>query len=133
VLAPIGRRTPIAQDARVAWTVLIVDDHADFRASARALLEADGYDVVAEADDAASVVRMVEQHAPSVVLLDIGLPDVDGFTVAAQLATLAHPPAVVLISSRERTAYGRRVDMAPVRGFLPKRQLSGRALDALLT
>ena len=76
---------------------------------------------------------MVEQHAPSVVLLDIGLPDVDGFAVAVELASLADPPTVVLISSRERSAYGRRFDTSPVRGFLPKRQLSGRALDALLT
>ena len=133
LLAPIPTLTSITQDAWVARTVLIVDDHADFRASARALLEAEGFHVVAEADDGVSGVRMVEQHAPSVVLLDIGLPDIDGFTVAAQLATLADPPAVVLISSRERTAYGRRIDTAPVRGFLPKRQLSGRALDALLT
>jgi DNA-binding NarL/FixJ family response regulator len=121
------------QDALVARTVLIVDDHADFRASARALLEADGYDVVAEADDGESGVRMVEVHAPSVVLLDIGLPDIDGFAVADQLAALADPPAVVLISSRERSAYGRRIDASPARGFLPKRQLSGQALDALLT
>lgn len=125
----------MAQDARVTRTrtVLIVDDHADFRASARALLEADGYDVIAEADDGASGILMVEQHAPAVVLLDIGLPDVDGFAVADQLAALAEPPAVVLISSRERSAYGRRIDASPARGFLPKRQLSGQALDALLT
>jgi DNA-binding NarL/FixJ family response regulator len=117
----------------VSRTVLIVDDHADFRASARALLEADGYEVVAEADDGASGLLMVEQHAPAVVLLDIGLPDLDGFAVADQLAALVDPPAVVLISSRERSAYGRRIDASPARGFLPKRQLSGRALDALLT
>jgi DNA-binding NarL/FixJ family response regulator len=117
----------------VARTVLIVEDHADFRMSARSLLEADGYEVVAEADDGASGLRMVEQHTPAVVLLDIGLPDVDGFAVADQLAALADPPAVVLISSRERSAYGRRIDASPARGFLPKRQLSGRALDDLLT
>jgi DNA-binding NarL/FixJ family response regulator len=117
----------------VPRTVLIVDDHADFRASARALLEAEGFEVVAEADDGASGLLMVEQHAPSVVLLDIGLPDLDGFAVADQLAALADPPAVVLISSRERSAYGRRIDASPARGFLPKRHLSGRALDSLLT
>ena len=123
----------MAQDARVTRTILIVDDHADFRASARALREVEGFKVDAEAHDGASGLLMVEQHAPSVVLLDIGLPDLDGFAVADRLAALSDPPAVVLISSRERSAYGRRIDASSARGFLPKRQLSGRALDALLT
>jgi DNA-binding NarL/FixJ family response regulator len=116
----------------VARTVLIVDDHADFRTSARAVLEADGYDVVAEADDGATGVRLAEEFSPAIVLLDVGLPDMDGFLVADRMAALALPPAVVLISSRERAAYGRRIDAAPVRGFLSKRQLSGTALAALL-
>jgi DNA-binding NarL/FixJ family response regulator len=116
----------------VSGTVLIVDDHADFRAAARAVLEADGFEVLAEADDGGSGVRLAEELGPSLVLLDIGLPDQDGFAVAIQLARLSDPPAVVLISSRERSAYGRRIDAAPVRGFLPKRQLSGRALSDLL-
>jgi DNA-binding NarL/FixJ family response regulator len=117
----------------MARTVLIVDDHADFRTSARAVLEADGYDVVAEADDGASGVRLAREVAPAIVLLDVGLPDMDGFAVADHLAAMVDPPAVVLISSRERAAYGRRIDAAPVRGFLSKRQLSGAALAALLT
>jgi DNA-binding NarL/FixJ family response regulator len=119
-------------DAPVARTVLIVDDHADFRTSARAVLEADGYDVVAEADDGATGVRLAEEFSPGIVLLDVGLPDMDGFAVADRLAALVLPPAVILISSRERGAYGRRIDAAPVRGFLSKRQLSGAALAALL-
>jgi DNA-binding NarL/FixJ family response regulator len=118
--------------ATVARTVLIVDDHADFRTSARAVLEADGYDVVAEAHDGASGVRLANEVGPAIVLLDVGLPDMDGFAVADHLAAMADPPAVVLISSRERAAYGRRIDAAPVRGFLSKRQLSGAALAALL-
>jgi DNA-binding NarL/FixJ family response regulator len=118
--------------ATVARTVLIVDDHADFRISARAVLEADGYDVVAEAHDGASGVRLANEVGPAIVLLDVGLPDMDGFAVADHLAAMADPPAVVLISSRERAAYGRRIDAAPVRGFLSKRQLSGAALAALL-
>jgi DNA-binding NarL/FixJ family response regulator len=109
-----------------------VDDHDDFRAAARAVLEADGYKIVAEAGDGDSGVRLAEELCPSLVLLDIGLPDQDGFAVADLLARMADPPDVVLISSRERAAYGRRIDAAPVRGFLSKRQLSGRALTDLL-
>jgi DNA-binding NarL/FixJ family response regulator len=122
----------LTDDAAVAATVLIVDDHADFRASARALLEADGYEIVGEAEDGESAARLAATLAPSLVLLDVSLPGLDGFAVAEQLAALAHPPVVVLISSRERASYGRRIDAAPVRGFLSKRQLSGSALAAVL-
>lgn len=114
-------------------TVLIVDDHEDFRASARALLEADGFEVVGEADDGAVALRMAAELRPSIVLLDIALPDLDGFAVAHGLAAMADPPDVVLISSRERAVYGRRIDRAPARGFLNKSQLSGAALAALTT
>jgi DNA-binding NarL/FixJ family response regulator len=113
-------------------TVLIVDDHADFRASARAVLQADGFDVVAEAEDGEEGLRLAEDLRPSIVLLDIALPGIDGFAVADQLARAPDPPAVVLISSRERSSYGRRIDAAPARGFLSKRQLSGAALESLV-
>jgi DNA-binding NarL/FixJ family response regulator len=66
------------------------------------------------------------------VLLDIALPGIDGFAVAERLALVADPPAVVLVSSRERMAYGRRIAAAPARGFLSKRQLSGAAVTALV-
>lgn len=119
-------------DGRVPGSVLIVDDHADFRTSARAVLEADGYVVVAEAEDGEVGLRLAADLRPSIVLLDIALPGDDGFVVADRLAAMHDPPAVVLISSRERSAYGRRIDAAPVRGFLSKRQLSGAALAMLL-
>ena len=114
-------------------TVLIVDDHADFRAAARALLEADGFVVVGEAGDGASAILLSARLRPAIVLLDIALPDLDGFEVADHLAATVAPPAVVLISSRERNSFGGRVDRAPARGFLSKRELSGDALTALTT
>jgi DNA-binding NarL/FixJ family response regulator len=100
-------------------TVLIVDDHAAFRASARALLQA-------EAVEAVAVLR------PEIVLLDIQLPDLDGLAVAEELAAAPDPPAVVLISSRDAAAYGPRLQAAPARGFIPKSGLSGEALAALI-
>jgi DNA-binding NarL/FixJ family response regulator len=113
-------------------TVLIVDDHADFRASARALLEAEGFDVVGEAADGERAIGEAARLRPDVVLLDIQLPGADGFAVAEQLARNAGGAAVVLISSREAAAYGPRLDTAPARGFIAKRELSGEALAALL-
>jgi DNA-binding NarL/FixJ family response regulator len=116
----------------VRTTVLIVDDHAEFRASATALLEAEGFAVVASAADGESAVEAVARLRPQVVLLDVQLPGTDGFAVADQLARFDEPPRVVLISSREATAYGARLDAAPARGFLAKRELSGAALAALV-
>jgi DNA-binding NarL/FixJ family response regulator len=114
----------------VRRTVLIVDDHEAFRASARALLEADGFDVVGEAADGGEALAAATSLRPDIVLLDIQLPDVDGFTVARQLAAVAHPPAVVLVSSRDAASYGPRLGETPAVGFIPKSGLSGEALAA---
>jgi DNA-binding NarL/FixJ family response regulator len=113
-------------------TVLIVDDHEAFRVSAGALLEAEGFAVLGEAADGGAAIVECERLRPDVVLLDIQLPDLDGFTVAERLAEAREPPAVVLISSREAEAYGPRLESAPARGFIPKRELSGAALAALI-
>jgi DNA-binding NarL/FixJ family response regulator len=112
-------------------TLLIVDDHAAFRASARALLEAEGFEVVGEAADGAEAVEAVAVLRPEIVLLDIQLPDVDGLAVAEQLAAEPDAPAVVLISSRDAATYGPRLQSTPARGFIPKSGLSGQALAAL--
>jgi DNA-binding NarL/FixJ family response regulator len=116
----------------VGSTVLIVDDHEAFRASARALLQAEGFDVVGEAADGAEAVEAVAALRPEIVLLDIQLPDLDGLAVAEQLAAAEDSPAVVLISSRDAAAYGPRLQQASVRGFIPKSGLSGEALAALI-
>lgn len=112
-------------------TILIVDDHAGFRRAARALLLADGFEVVGEAAEGREALEVADRLRPAVVLLDIQLPDIDGFQVAAGLALLAPPPAVVLISSRDRASYGPQLAGAPVTGFLPKSHLTGAAIRAL--
>jgi DNA-binding NarL/FixJ family response regulator len=118
--------------AIVRPTVLIVDDHDAFRTSARALLEADGFDVIGESADGNDALEAVAALRPNVVLLDIQLPGIDGFTVASALAERKDPPAVVLISSRAAAAYGPRLHDTPSRGFIPKNELSGKALAALI-
>ena len=113
-------------------TVLIVDDHGAFREAARALLAAEGYQVVGEAGDGESAVREVARLHPAIVLLDIQLPDIDGFAVAERLADEPSPPLVVLISSREAADYGLRLDRARICGFLPKVRLSAAALAEIV-
>ena len=116
----------------MAETVLIVDDHPGFRAAARRLLEADSYDVVGEAPDGETALTASRSLAPDVVLLDIQLPGIDGFEVAARLAEDDDPPAVVLVSTLDSGDVQGRLDPAHVRGFLPKDRLSGPALEELL-
>ena len=116
---------------RVPTRVLIVDDHEPFRAVARQLLERAGYVVAGEAGDAAEALAAVAAEAPDAVLLDVQLPDRDGFSVAAALSA-ADGPAVVLISSREADDYGQRVAACGALGFIPKSKLSAAAFAALL-
>jgi DNA-binding NarL/FixJ family response regulator len=112
--------------------VLIVDDHASFRTAARAMLEADGFEVVGEAADGAGALAACARLEPAVVLLDVQLPDLDGFAIAERLALRPRRPQVVLVSSRAAAGYRRRLAGAPVRGFLPKSELSGESLATML-
>jgi DNA-binding NarL/FixJ family response regulator len=111
-------------------TVVIVDDHPSFRTSARTLLELEGFDVVGEAADGESAVELAKRLRPELVLLDVALPDTNGFDVAERLA--GGPSKVILTSSREQRDLGRRVRSSGALGFVPKDRLSGPTLHALL-
>jgi DNA-binding NarL/FixJ family response regulator len=122
----------------MAVTVLIVDDHPSFRATARLLLEVEGYDVIGEAADGEAAIEAAHALRPDLVLLDVNLPDIDGFEVASRLTgnggggSTAPPPAIILISSRDPSDYGTLVATSGARGFIPKAELSGDSLAALL-
>ena len=116
----------------MSQTVLVVDDHAGFRAKARLLLEADGYQVIGEAADAQTAVAEASRLRPEVVLLDVHLPDGDGFDVAARITEDEGAPAVVLTSSRDWSDSSELILRSGARGFLPKDQLSGGAVAELL-
>jgi CheY-like chemotaxis protein len=114
--------------------ILIVDDHDGFRRLARGMLEAAGF-TVAEAATGAEATQAVRTVRPGLVLLDIGLPDFDGFEVARRLAAVPAgdpAPVVVLTSTREARDYGARIAASPAAGFLPKDELSGAALRRFL-
>ena len=109
-----------------------MDDHAGFRATARKLLAARGFDVVGEAADGEQALEAAARLRPDVVLLDVQLPGISGFEVAAQLTSNGSNPDVVLTSSRDAAEFGGLVERSGARGFIPKAQLSGRRLAALL-
>jgi DNA-binding NarL/FixJ family response regulator len=114
-------------------TALIVDDHPSFRASARAMLEAEGFEIVGELEDGASVVETVIALDPDLVLLDIQLPDKSGFDVCAELEDCdGHSGQVILVSSRDISDYGELVETSCACGFVPKGELSGDTIAALL-
>jgi DNA-binding NarL/FixJ family response regulator len=113
--------------------VLIVDDHPSFRASARAVLEADGFDVVGEAEDGESALEAVRTLSPDVILLDVQLPDANGFDLCALMcANPSRLPSIVLVSSRDAADYHGLIDTSPARGFISKADLTGDAVRALL-
>jgi DNA-binding NarL/FixJ family response regulator len=113
-------------------TVLIVDDHPSFRASARAILEAEGFEIVGEAADGTSAIAAVKRLHPDVVLLDVQLPDMDGFEVCEGCGRNGSSPRVVLVSSRDASDYGDLIERSGAHGFIPKAELSGQALAALV-
>ena len=119
-------------DDVVRPTLLIVDDHTGFRSLARALLEAEGFDVVGEAVDGASAMQAAARLDPDVVLLDVMLPDTDGFDVCERLLAAGRGrPTVVLTSSRDADAYADRLSTTSASGFVPKEELSGAVLHSL--
>jgi DNA-binding NarL/FixJ family response regulator len=116
----------------VDCTVLIVDDHPSFRASARVLLESEGFNVIGEAVDGLSAVEEAYRLKPQLVLLDVQLPDIDGFDVAARITGHPDSPAVILVSSRDSSDFGPLVSRSGARGFVPKAELSGERVQELL-
>jgi DNA-binding NarL/FixJ family response regulator len=113
-------------------TVLIVDDHPSFRASARAILEADGFEITGEAEDGESAIAAAGRLHPDIVLLDVQLPDLDGFEVTRRLIANDDGACVVLVSSRDGADFGPLVESSGACGFVPKSELSGDAVTALL-
>lgn len=123
-------RPALCDHWNVQRTVLIVDDHPAFRASARTLLEDEGYEVVGEAEDGESGLELARKLEPDLVLLDIALPDLSGFEVAERLS--GGVSKVVLVSSRDPNDFGTRFRRTSAVGFISKDHLSAEALAELL-
>jgi len=112
-------------------SVLLVDDHASFRNAARMLLELEGYEVVGEAVDGEDGIRAAAALRPDLVLLDVQMPGIDGFEVAARLTEGGDGPAVILVSSQDGADFGPLLERSGARGFITKAELSGDRIRAL--
>ena len=117
---------------RPARRVLVVDDHAGFRRCASALLSEEGFEVVGEAESGEAALALAADLEPELVLLDVQLPDLDGFEVASRLLTRDPALKIVLISSRDRSSYGSAIETSGAIGFIWKAELSGGALEEVL-
>lgn len=126
------RAAPRVCDDQQVPTVLIVDDHPSFRASARATLEDAGFEVIGEAADGASALEMARRLEPDVVLLDVQLPDMTGFDVCVECGDLGQT-VIVLVSSRDDSEYRGLIEQCGAKGFIPKGELTGEALAGFLT
>jgi DNA-binding NarL/FixJ family response regulator len=104
--------------------VLIIDDDARFRTLARALLEARGYAVVGEAADGEKALDAAGRLRPDAALVDVQLPDIDGFALACRLVE-ADPALRILLTSTDPTLGARaaRLDDGAV-AFVPKDELA---------
>jgi DNA-binding NarL/FixJ family response regulator len=128
----MGIRHDLHDNHGMGRTVLIVDDHPGFRASARRMLEAGGFEVAGEAADGAAALRANRELHPEVILLDVQLPDADGFELAAELSANGGAPAVVLTSSRAVDELGADPRSTGARGFVPKDELTAASVRELL-
>jgi two-component system response regulator EvgA len=122
----------LVDEQRSARRILVVDDHPSFRSCARELLTEEGFEIVGEAEDGAAALALVAELGPDLVLLDVQLPDLNGFEVASRLLARHPELRIVLVSSRDRSAYGSAIEASGALGFISKADLSGVALERFL-
>jgi CheY-like chemotaxis protein len=112
--------------------IVIVDDDPSFLATVRVLLEAEGFAVVGEALTGLDGVAVATRLDPDIVLVDVNLPDIDGFEVVERLAGRDGAPPVVLTSSRSATDFGNLIDASRARAYITKADITGEALAGFL-
>jgi DNA-binding NarL/FixJ family response regulator len=117
----------------MARSVLLIDDDPGFRRLARRTLRGSGLTVIGEADTAAAGSSAARSLKPDVMLVDVGLPDSDGITLAGELSALPWGPRIVLTSVDPDAATPEDVRRSGARGFVPKQDLPGLGLRMLTT
>jgi DNA-binding NarL/FixJ family response regulator len=111
--------------------VLIVDDQEPFRLAARMVVDAtDGFDVVGEAETGEDSVRMAEELAPDLVLMDVNLPGINGLDATRQILSASDAVVVLLLSTYEEEEYAPRAAECGAKAYIPKAVFGPDRLEA---
>ncbi|MFJ5282965.1 response regulator [Pseudomonas rustica] len=102
------------------YKVIVVDDHPFVRASVKALLSQDGFDIVGETGNGQEAIRLVRDLQPDLIVLDIGIPDLDGFEVINRLSGLSRAVKVLVLSTQSPEQFSIRCKHAGAAGYVCK-------------
>ena len=102
------------------FKAMVVDDHPFIRSSVKMLLKQENFDVVAEADNGADAVQMAREHAPDLIVLDIGMPKLDGLEVISRISVLGLSSKILVLTSQSAQFYSMRCMKAGAAGFISK-------------
>lgn len=111
--------------------VIIVDDHPVIRFAVRILLERNEMKIVAETNNGVDAIQRVRDLVPDLVLLDIGIPKIDGFQVLERLRALNLPLKILILTSHSGSHFVQRCKQAGADGFLTKSKDMSELLDAI--
>ncbi|WP_434771056.1 response regulator [Pseudomonas entomophila] len=114
------------------YTALVVDDHPFIRTSVRLQLQRDHITVIGETDSGVDALRLIREHAPNLVILDISLPGLDGMQVLQRITALEHPPRVLMLTSQMADTFSLRCMKAGAAGFICKTDDLGELSRAVL-
>ncbi len=101
-------------------TALVVDDHPFIRSSVKVLLKHEQFKVIAEADNGADAVQLARAHVPDLILLDIGMPRLDGLEVLNRISTLGLSSKIIVLTSQSAQFYSTRCMKAGAAGYISK-------------
>lgn len=114
--------------------ILIVDDSAYFRTMIWEILsQQPGIDIIGEAADGKEAIDSVMVLNPSVVVMDIQMPVLDGIEAARCISTFLHPPQILIMSGREEPDCVKRAFQAGASGFIWKHSLAKTLLPSVLS
>ncbi|MDS1138894.1 response regulator transcription factor [Pusillimonas sp. SM2304] len=115
----------------MAQRIVIVDDHPLVRLAVRVVLEREGYEVVAECQTGADCLQAVRNLKPDLVILDLGIPKLDGFSVISRLRSAKLAVSILVLTSSDARNYGMRCLQAGASGFLCKDEKLDELADAV--
>ena len=117
-------------------TALVVDDHPFIRASVKMVLQLENFQVVGEADNGADAVQLARTHLPDIMVLDIGIPRLDGLEVISRIASMKLPIKTLVLTSQPASYFSARCMKAGATGFVSKLDDMtdlGKALKAIMS